>query len=174
MRHATQAELMPKETLWSWRGKGGSWNINLREELMAWRGASANTHRFPSSPAAPDWNQQQCPCLFCMNPFLFFSQSRFLKTQTAKKEKEKSTCVQKEKKTPTIHSSPRAVWNKWEFSSVPLSKKQWAKKKKIFSLHQNLQRHSGADSKYRHRKVWKRNEDRISFRDPQFLYLKRQ
>lgn len=134
MRHATQAELMPKETLWSWRGKGGSWNINLREELMAWRGASANTHRFPSSPAAPDWNQQQCPCLFCMNPFLFFSQSRFLKTQTAKKEKEKSTCVQKEKKTPTIHSSPRAVWNKWEFSSVPLSKKQWAKKKKRFFL----------------------------------------
>lgn len=47
MRHANQAEAMPRETLWSWNRRGGSWNLNLREELGWPPCAWVNTYRFP-------------------------------------------------------------------------------------------------------------------------------
>ena len=100
MRHANQAEAMPRETLWSW-------NLNLREEKLASMWLSKHLQIPPSSTAVPDPNPAALSLTISLiflhkslPLFLFSVKISFLKPQTEKK---------KERKTN--------VWFQWERNS---------------------------------------------------------
>lgn len=122
------SELERRRELW-YQPEGGTDGPRRGWPPSRW----ANTHRFPIIPcsagsksAATSFLPSSLVLSHQHKSFPLFLIRHIFKNPNSKK-KRKPVIYRRKTESPTIQSSPRTVWYKWAFSTIPFSKKQWRK-----------------------------------------------